>query len=241
MKKFFALAAMAAMFFACGEKPVGPNPGPGPGPEPDVFESKITIDGDFSDWDTLDASKVVVAENATAPVKYGALKLVKVYADEMYVNVYFEAYEDVEAGAAYHINLCFNSDNSELTGGYAGVWSDAGVDYLAQGWVYDGTVYGSYDPGVYPWVGEVGAEGWSWSTTEGQVDEGNGVAKGAGTVLAYEIQLTREMTPCQWEDTFTMGIGYTKAWGNVGVLPNATATEEDPNGLAPQMVITIDK
>jgi hypothetical protein len=38
-----------------------------------------------------------------------------------------------------------------------------------------------------------------------------------------------------------MGIGFTKAWGNFGVLPNATATEEDPNGLAPQMVITIDK
>ena len=241
MKKFFAIAAMAAMLIACGEKENDETKKPTTEPEPEEFVSKITVDGDFSDWAALDASKVVVAENAAEPVKYGGLKLVKVYADEMYVNVYFEAYEEVEAGVAYHINLCFNSDNSELTGGYAGMWTNAGVDYLAQGWIYDGTVYGSYDPGVYPWIGEVGAEGWSWSTTEGQVDEGNGVATGAGTVLAYEIQLIREMTPCQWEDTFTMGVGLTKAWGNFGVLPNATATEEDPNGLAPQMVITIDK
>ena len=240
MKKLFAIAAMAAMLFACGDnneegkKPVGGDD------EGEVFVSPITIDGDFADWAGLDASKVAVAENAEGS-KYAGLKLVKVYADEMYVNVYLEAYEDVEAGAAYHVNLCFNSDNSELTGGYAGVWTNAGVDYLAQGWIYDGTVYGSYDPGVYPWVGEVGGDGWNWSTTEGQVDEGNGVAKGAGTVLGYEIQLTREMTPCQWEDTFTMGVSLTKAWGNFGVMPNATCTEEDVDGLAPQFVITIDK
>ena len=241
MKKFFALAAIAAMFMACdgNEQQGGNKPGPGNEDEP-VFVSKITVDGDFADWDALDASKVAVAECATAP-KYAGLKTVKVYADEMYINVYLEAYEDVEEGVAYHVNLCLNSDNSELTGGYAGVWADAGVDYLAQGWIYDGTVYGSYDPGVYPWNGEVGAEGWSWSTTEGQVDEGNGVAKGAGTVLGYEIQLTREMTPCQWADTFTMGVSLTKAWGNFGLLPNADATEEDPAGLAPQFVVTIDK
>ena len=80
---------------------------------------------------------MAVAENAEGS-KYGGLKLVKVYADEMYVNVYLEAYEDVEAGKAYHVNLCFNSDNSELTGGYAGVWSDAGVDYLAFPQVVEG-------------------------------------------------------------------------------------------------------
>ena len=253
MKKFFAIAAMAAMLIACGEKEndeTNKKPGPDDGPD---FESLITVDGDFSDWAALDASKVVVAELPELPVKHDGLTVVKVYADQMFLNVYLEFDEVVIAdrnSAPFHMYI--NADGSETTGGGDALWAPACSEWLLEGNLFDGAGnFGSYDPGVFPWGGEVGATGWEWHPVGVPADEehnwgaiiteGNGVASGAGAGNAYEIQVVREMFPAQWADTFTISFDIQQNWSTVGALPILTATDENPEGATTQMVVTIDK
>lgn len=235
MKKFFAIAAMAAMLIACGDngeenkKPVGGEP------EEPEFVSAITIDGQFGDWAALDASKVVEATLPEGETLNSDLKKVKIYADDLYINVYFEAAEP-EADMPYHIDLCINIDNDEMTGGYANVWSNAGIDYLIEGCVYNENAYQEYAGEAFPWSGEIGAEGWSWDTAAVVA----GSSTGKGTFAGYEIQVTRDMLPLDFGASFTMGVGLSKNWGRCGLLPCNVISEEDPNGLAPQFNVTIN-
>ena len=53
------------------------------------YVAPIKIDGDFSDWAKLDGSKIASASTNKDATKT-ALKTVKVYADAIYVFVYFE-------------------------------------------------------------------------------------------------------------------------------------------------------
>lgn len=248
MKKIFAIAAMAAMLIACGDekpenKPQGGNNNGG-GDEIEYVDP-ITIDGEFADWAALNAADVLVAENVEGSL-YPGLKVVKIYSDELYVNIYLESNVDLNdetaMAAAYHVNVLLNADNNQETGGYADIWTDAGVDALLQGWIYDGTQYGSYTPGSYAWSGEVGASGWSWNTDEPLVaEENSSIATGAGTLAAYELKINKLKVGLPLASPFTMGVGLTKAWGNFGILPNAAqdATDgaENPNGLAPMFVV----
>ena len=257
MKKFFALAAMAAMLFACGEpEPNKPTPGPGPEPEPE-FVSKITVDGDFSDWASLDASKVSVAELPELPVKYDALTLVKVYADEMYLNVYFEFDDVVVADKSWvPFHMYINADGDETTGGGDALWAPYCAEWLLETSIFSDGAFMSYDPAVFPWdeasASAAGEEyGWYWKVEGAAGDEtdnwgaligeGMGVASGAGNGNAYEIQVIREMIPGEWADTFTISFDIQQNWSTAGALPILTATDENPDGATTQMVVTIDK
>ena len=131
MKKVFAFMAIAATILAVSCKKNDPKPGPGPDPEDPEdpeYVMPITIDGDFSDWAKLDASKMVVAQSAEGATKE-ALKVVKVYADEFFVFVYFEwdkdqiSYEPDVEHVPFHVYI--NGDNDFTTGGYADQWADA--------------------------------------------------------------------------------------------------------------------
>lgn len=236
MKKFFAIAAMAAMLIACGDNgDDNKKPGPGNEPEEPEFVSAITIDGQFGDWAALDASKVVEATLPEGETKYGDLKKVKIYADDLYIYVYYESNEP-DPASVYHIDLCINIDNDEMTGGYANVWSNAGVDYLIEGAVYSEGAFVEYGGEAYPWSGEIGAEGWSWDTAAVIA----GACKGMGTAAGYEIQVTRDMLPLDFGASFTMGVGLSKDWGRCGLLPCNVISEEDPAGLAPQFNVTIN-
>ena len=162
MKKVFALLAMAAMVsvVSCQKKP---NGGGGGGNDPDdekEYVQPIKIDGDFSDWAKLDATKVSTA-TCVADAKYTALKTVKVYADELFVFVYLEwdkeqieAVPDVEH-VPFHIYI--NGDGNAATGGYADEFSDACSDLLLEGSLFDGSAWQGYDPGAYKWLGEANA------------------------------------------------------------------------------------
>ena len=139
MKKIFVLLAIAATLSAvsCNKNNAG-------GKKPKDKEEKeyvapIKVDGDFSDWAKLDATKVATATCDPDATKT-ALKLVKVYADEVFVFIYFEwdkeevphyaptnpADENTGAYAPFHIYM--NGDGSTATGGFAGQWSDAATD-----------------------------------------------------------------------------------------------------------------
>jgi hypothetical protein len=42
-------------------------------------------------------------------------------------------------------------------------------------------------------------------------------------------------------DTFTLGFDIQSNWSTVGILPNAACTDDNPNGLAPKMKVTVVK
>lgn len=217
-----------------------PDCGKDPCECPEEYASPITIDGDFSDWAALDASKVAVANCASDP-KYSALTTLKVYADAVYVNVYFEFVEDEIADTEwvpFHVYL--DADNSDTTGGYGDQWTDPHSEWNMEGAVMEGGAFCSYDPGLYPWEGGVGESGWLWG--ESVLSSGSGIGNGAGSGNKYEFSLLREMLMgVEFADSFGIGVDIQQDWSSVGVLPNANVTDDNPSGLAPLLRVTIAK
>ena len=253
MKKIFVLLAIAATLSAvsCNKNNAG-------GKKPKDKEEKeyvapIKVDGDFSDWAKLDATKVATATCDPDATKT-ALKLVKVYADEVFVFIYFEwdkeevphyaptnpADENTGAYAPFHIYM--NGDGSTATGGFAGQWSDAATDVLFEGKLYpDGVTLASYEPSLFSWAGEVNGSEWAW-TSLGDI---NGICAGAGEEGKYEISIVRELYPIgKLADTFSLGIDIQDAaWDSVGILPNGHVDEEvaGSTGLVPSLTVVTNK
>lgn len=248
MKKVFSFLAIAAALCLVGCKK-GDTPAPsggdntpsdGGGKEPAKYEQPITIDGQFADWAKLDGTKIATA--TTDPeANHTALKVVKVYADEYFVFVYFEwdkeqiEWElDVEH-VPFHIYI--NGDGKADTGGFGDQWSDACMDTCFEGFLTDGNDIASYDPGVYAWTGEVNGTGWSWSE-DPVLEAGSGICKGAGVEGKYELQIVRDFYPVgKLADNFSIGFDIQQGWNSVGVLPNTAVTDDNPGGLAPSLQI----
>ena len=246
MKKVFVLMAIAAMtLVAC--KPNNPDDPNNPDkPDQPTYEQPITIDGSFDDWAKLDASKVASAKNVDG-ASHEALKLVKVYADEVYIFVYFEWDTDEtewvpgEDHVPFHMYL--NSDGDSATGGFSDQWSDACSDVLLEGSLYDENGMASYDPGAYKWIGEANGSGWGWEPDgENILASGQGLCSGAGVPGKYEIALLREMWPLgSIADNFSIGFDIQKNWDTVGLLPNGEVTEDNPSGTVPSLKVTTVK
>ena len=118
---FAALMAAVLMGFNSCQKP---NHRPGGDDDEEEFVSKIKVDGDFSDWAALDASKVAVARNASTDKD--ALKILKVYADKVYLNIYFEFDGDQVVDREWPaVHVYLNSDGDAKTGGYGDEFADA--------------------------------------------------------------------------------------------------------------------
>ena len=241
MKKILTFLAMTAAILtvsvSCHKNDDDEEEG---GKEETEYVAPITIDGDFSDWAKLDASKVAQAK--TDPdATHTALKLVKVYADEMFVFVYFEwdkdqiSHEPDVEHVPFHVYL--NIDGNAATGGFADQFSDACTDYLFEGFIYpEGSTVGSYAPGVFKWIGDVNGSGWTWE----DMGEFNDLTAGAGIEGKYEFQIVREMLPSKLADNFSIGFDIQQSWDSVGVLPNSHATDENPSGTAPSLqVVTV--
>lgn len=242
MKKLLTFAAIAALVLvaSCSKNNDTKKKG-GDTPEPEYVQP-IKIDGDFSDWAALDASKVATAKTATDAPKT-ALKLVKVYADEVFVFVYFEWDTDqitAEAGVEHvPFHIYINGDGDTATGGFKDQFSDACVDLLTEGSIYPDGVLGSYDPDCFSWSGEPNGEGWSW---DGPIlPAGSGLTAGAGVNGKYELQIVRELYPLgKLADNFSIGFDIQQSWNSVGILPNADITEDNPAGTAPLLqVVTV--
>ena len=203
------------------------------------YVAPIKIDADFSDWGKLGS----VAEAKCDPeATKTALKLVRVYADPVYVFVYFEWDKDqiTHEPDVEHVPFhCYiNTDGDASTGGYGDEFSDAATELLFEGFVYpDGASVGSYEPGVFEWTGDVNGTGWSWN----DLGEFNGLCAGAGIEGKYEFQIARELLPKKLADTFSIGFDIQQGWESVGVLPNAHVTDDNPGGLAPSLQVTTKK
>lgn len=256
MKKimYFAalLAAAAVSFSACNKEP-NKKPVVGGDDEPS-FVSPITIDGNFSDWDALDPAKVATASLVEGAAMKG-LEEVKVYADEIYINVYIKFYAEHKRGEWDALHVYLDADNSDATGGYGDEFTDANAEYMLEGPIFDGTATGfkSYDPAMFKWWGDVGGEGWLWTDPSTDHDDSDlwgaiigtgmgGIGAGAGKGNEYELHILRELLGITFADTFGIGFDIQEEWSSCGILPCAPVDEvSNPKGLAPKLKVTIDK
>ena len=258
MKKVFSLLAIAAMVLVACKKNDKPTPTPvDPDPEDpeEEYVAPITIDGDFADWAKLPAANVASA-TCNADAKYTVLKTVKAYVDEQYIFLYVEydptAYDPEVDWIPFHVYM--NADNSAETGGYGDEFAEADAEWLLE------TSITAYDCALFKWWGEVGSNGWLWtkhdaglqpeahSADDGWgaiIPEGQGVGQSAGDAATgkYEIAILRPMIEEQvkFADTFTLGFDIQANWSTVGILPNAAISDDNPNGLAPKMKVTVVK
>lgn len=246
MKKFqFALMCAATLaFVACNTNdPDKKDDGKKDEPDEPEFVSKISVtDKSAADWETLPADYVFTATSAAAPAENrGALKSVKVFNDEMYLNLLVEwDAEKVTDKAWVPFHIYIDADNSDATGGYADEFAVGSVDICLETAIIseaDGVVASNYNPAVFKWWGEVGAQGWIWfdpNTSHDASDKwgalvGEGdLPIGASQVIAdnmVEIQILRELIPVKIENEFKIGFDIQQSWTSVGVLPNADADE----------------
>lgn len=239
IKKFIALAAVAAMLFACGEKDDTQKPDNGngnqteePEPEEPEFESAITIDGDYTDWAAVEAVTATLPTEGTP--KYTQLKTLKAYADEYFIFLYLE-YDPTDIRT---IDLFINDDNDPMTG-HINAW-DEGLGLMMQGSFYEfdaeyTTQLGgkSWDPSIYMFGGEDLSTAWEWVN----LGVGGGASSSIAnmiddTTAAVEIQIVREMIPMPLADTIGLGVILeTAGWVSVGALP-AVAEELKFEGAA---------
>ena len=250
MKKFMTFAAMfaavAIAFTACNKEEKPNNGGntvvtcPECGePEADCtcgdYESPITIDGDFADWNNVAA----VTATCNPDAKWTALEKVKVYADAMYINVYFEFSQDELVdleSVPFHIYI--NEDASEAAGNDQFL-GQGGQDWLLEGFVFSGGSFCNYDPYLFSYDGAEDTVEWAYGEV---LPEGTGIGTGAGAGNKYELSIMVEMLQgVQLSDTFTIGFDIQQSWNSVGVLPNTAIADDNANGAAPMLAITVAK
>ena len=248
-----ALMGIAALaFVACNHKN-----GPDEGGDEETFVSKISVkDNSIADWDKVPAEYLVTSVCPDDAALLG-LKSIKVYADYLYINLLVEYDSETILDLSWvPFHVYINTDNSDLTGGYADEFADANTDILLETAVFADDAPCSYNPAVFKWWGEVGGAGWEWTDPEVEATSENGwgaiVAEGAMPIGSsqvvdgkIEIQLMRALIPCKdfapWADEFGIGFDIQQDWSSVGVLPCVSATDENPNGLANKLQVKIDK
>lgn len=258
--KFALLCAATIAFIGCKPQNQPEDPQGGDDEDP-VFASKVKVsDNSIAEWDNLPAEYVASAECPDDGVSLG-LKSLKVYADQVYINILFEFDPEELLGTAWvPLHILLNTDNSDATGGYGAYFTDANEDVLLEtAFMCDGVSY-DYNPAVFKYWGVGGPTEWddSWFepgvTAGAENNWGAYIAEGASKIgksqivdgKYVEIQLVRELIPCDWApwaDKFGIGlqlIGGDEGWSNIGYLPQVAPTEANPNGFTEKLTVTID-
>ena len=222
-----------------GEQTPGEGEGeqtPGEGEGEEEYASPITIDGTFTDWDNLEG--VVVCKSAVDAAKQG-LKEMRVYADEVYLNVLLEFDPEIVADRTKDnqnpVSLYLST--SKDAGGY-NTWSDLCIEYMLQGWCFNGDAYDTWTSGMYMWTGEVHGEGWNW---ESVLEDVGAESAGAGDKIEIRMMMDLLAGVMEFGDTFLIGADVQQAWDAVGLLPNAAVTDENLSGSAPMLEVAIVK
>lgn len=239
--KFALMCAAALAMIACEPKnPVDDNKGGNEDEDTEYVNPISVTDASLADWDGLEnVATSVLPEGASMD----GLKSVKVYADEMYINVAIEYNPEVVTDLAWTpLHMYINADNSAETGGFGDQWTDADAEIMLETVCFaEGAPY-NYNPAVFKWWGEVGGSGWLWTDPEVEGTSENGwgaiVAEGSLPIgnsqligNVFEIQLMWEMIPAPngWnEEGFTIGFDIQQEWNSVGILPIAA---DDENGV----------
>ena len=189
-------------------------------PGEEEYTSPIVLDGEFADWDNLEG--VVVCKSNPESTKQG-LKEMRVYADEVFLNVMlefdFEVVEERTADTQNPVSLYLST--SKDAGGY-NTWDDLCIEYMLQGWCFNGDAYDTWTSGMYMWAGEVHGEGWNW---ESVLEDVAAESAGAGAKIEIRIMMDLLAGVMEFGDVFYIGSEVQQAWDAVGLLPNAAAGE----------------
>ncbi len=223
-------------------------------PSPEIPEIDVT-DNSLADWDALPAEFVVSAVCPEDAAMLG-LKSVKVYATEMYISILVEPnMDDITDLEWVPFHVYIDLDNSDATGGYGDEFADANADILCETAIFSAGEPYPYNPAVFKWWGEVGADGWDWTDPsvthdasdfwgaiigEGQLPVGNSERVDG----KFEIQLLRELlaTVHDMNDSeFGIGFDIQQNWSSVGILPCGSATDENPSGKVAKLKVKINK
>ncbi len=209
-------------------------------------------DGSIDEWNNLPVDYVF---ESICPInaKHQALKSLKVYAQDTYINLLVEPdmtlFTDL-SWVPFHVYL--DTDNSDATGGDdLGLFTDRNTDiYLETALFVENEPY-DYNPAVFKWWGEPGGSGWYWQdpTVEHDGNDFWGAIVGEGMLPVgnsqyvdgkFEIQLNRELIPATWdENKFGIGIEIENSWVTNGALPAITPTDDNPVGSTRKLTIQI--
>lgn len=239
--KFALMCAAALAMIACEPKnPVDDNNGGDDGEDTEYVNPISVADASLADWDGLEnVATSVLPEGASME----GLKSVKVYADEMYINVAIEYNPEVITDLSWvPLHMYINADNSAETGGFGDQWTDADAEIMLETACFGEGAPINYNPAVFKWYGEVGGSGWLWTDPEVEGTSENGwgalVPEGSLPIASsqlvgniFEIQIMWEMIPAPngWsEEGFTIGFDIQQEWSSVGILPIAA---DDENGV----------
>jgi len=210
-----------------------------------VLAPLLTIDGDFSDWTTLEEGTFSEAYGCDY-ANWPALTRCKVYANAVKIYVYTEWDTDMityQADEEHVPFWCFiNTDVNVSTSGFTDWFTDACFDVMLQGLLYDSNGMTSYDPGCNRWVG-----GWTGDTIYGGFwnweDLGaKGFCEGAGIDGKYELSIDRAALKdlgFPVAEVFSMGFAIAQCWEPVGILPNTMPSVDNYLGIAsPLKIVT---
>lgn len=230
MKKFkFALmcAAAIAMVACGGDEPENKCPDCGNDPctciDDAGYECPIKVDdASDADWANVPEGYLFETKNEEGANK-DALKSVKVFADEIYLNFLAEWDTDQVTlldTVPFHVYL--NVDGAAETGGYGDQWLEPyDIDLLMEGCFFLGNEPCAYEPGIFAYGGAYNTNEWNW--TELVPASSDWIKSQHLGDNKMEIQMLRELIPAAWGETFTVGFDIQQSWNSVGVLPNAPA------------------
>lgn len=209
-------------------------------PDSPVEEIKntITIDGCFSDWDTLDPSNLFVANN-TEGSKYSALQILKVNATESKINGYFELDEDFINGYTSDETGMFiwiNADNSINSGDNLFIGA-SGIDYLFEIW--RDNISNTWDNTIAKYTGPRNDWEWSWNII---AEEFGSILSIEGNKNKYEFSISKTDLESLYDiyiyETFRIGISVDTGFMHEGILPNDSVSDDNPEGSAQMLVVT---
>lgn len=239
MRKVYIVLTVLATVFAAScsktdDKKDGKKFPPEIEPEQE-YDAPIKIDGDFSDWAVIDDSKMCIATCANETA-YKALKVMKVFMDEMYMFVYLKFDNSLLPDrSVVQAHAYFDADNDEATGGCNNQWEPGCIEYMCEGKIISADTIVSFDPSLSSWIGKPLVGGWEW---ESILSSGSGLFTGDGKVDEYEMSMLRASI-ADLGDVFGFGFDIQQNWSSVGILPNADVTDENPTGKANLMKVSV--
>lgn len=253
MKTFkFALMCAAALAMIACEPKNNPENENNEEEEQEYVQIIKVDDNSLADWNNVPAEYLATTTHVEGASMDG-LKSVKVYADELYINLLVEVNDEVvtdRAWTPFHVYI--NADNNAATGGFGDQWITPDVDVMLETAIFaDGAA--QYNPAVFKWWGADGESGWLWTDPEnpGTADNGWGAVVPEGSMPIgvaqmvdgkIEIQLLWELIPANWAgDKFTIGFDIQQEWSSVGILPNAADDETGSEVLAEKLEVTFNK
>lgn len=227
----------------CGNKNGGEG-GSGAVEPPSGYINPINVrDNSIADWDALDQSKVAKATVPDDP-RLPAIKELRVYSDRIYLN-YMLVVDPAEYpnhnGHQDGMHIFFDVDYNDATGGFYDLFSDAAVDVMTEGPLYDeaGTPI-PYHPNVEKWVGPTGGrpedritdnspgedpDAWkrSWSLVAKDIDGKSQIFDKDGDLIIEGSILIDYISGNFADEGFGIGFEIQQGWAPVGLLPQVNA------------------